>query len=245
MDVFSPAQARSKAEERSVQEINRARAIAEATATLLKEQEEIDAAFKVRLKENQATAETWFLENTERKNQLLREVELLEKRREQALIPPFIKAEDIHSTEEALWARKLELDARESSTEGQCRLLMKKLDEVSEKETDLASREKRVKAMELGAEDQKNSVALSAKKLNKRIEEFERDKENREAELAFQDSELDARENLYNERDLMLKKREEEIETAKRLLADQRHLLDRGFEELRRLKDTHERRIST
>lgn len=233
LKVFTPAQARSMGEQRIARDSMRATSLAETTKELLDMKKEVEKSFDDEMKRQRETTEKWFEETSLRKNELLKEVEKLEDRRKKALLPPMIAAEDIHSTEEALWARKLELDSRSSEVEEESRFLMAKLDANSSKEQDLDEREKRMKVMELGVETQRNQISQELKQFNIKLVEFNNKIEEKEKEFAYRDSELDARKNLYDENDRSLIAREKEMESAHRLLADQRLLLSKGFEELR------------
>lgn len=239
MKVFTPAQSKSVGEDRVAKDARRATVIADITKELLEEKTKAEIEFEESMTRQREEAEKWYTETLKGRNELEKEVKILEERRRLALMPPLIKAEDIHSVEEELWARKLEVDLKENDNEDASRALMVRLDEVSERELDLNGREKRIKQMEQGAEIQKNQVATNAKKLSLRIDDFEKRVIETETNLAFQQSELDAKTNLYAEKERMYEEREVEIQAAKRLLADERLLLDKGFEELRRLKEKH------
>lgn len=239
MPLFSPAQAKSAAEQRFTFEAQRARNLSALTDELREEQAETERMFQENMDRQKKEHEEWFVAMTTQKNNLKVDVEDLEERRRRALMPPLIKAEDIHSTEEALWARKLELDAREFDVEEESRVLMRRLDEVSSREQDVDARSKRLKRMESGAQLQHNQVSQSAKQLNLQILDFQKRSSDKEAEFAYQQSELDAKENLSRENERLIEEREREIEAGKRLLADQRLLLEKGFAELNRLKEKY------
>ena len=234
MQVFTPAQAKSAAEERTAKDALRAKGLAEITKELLKEQEKAERDFEQTLRQQREAMSIFMEESRIKKDALEKEVVRLEDRRKKALIPPLIKAEDIHSVQEELHARKLVLDLQESEQEESSRLLMRRLDELSTQKQDLDSREQRVKRMELGAETQKNQVAESAKLLGRQIAEFTQRAEEKELEFAHKQSELDATANLQSEIDRGFIKREEEIQASMRLLDDQRILLQKGFNELRK-----------
>lgn len=235
-EVFTPARASSAAEERAAKDALRARNLAETTKELLITKDEVEMEFDQTMKRQQQEAEGWFQVEMERKTKLLKEVEQLEERREKALMPLLIKSEDIHSVEEALSARKLELDAQEVEIEEHSRLVMLKLDELSSKEQDYDERNKRLKRQETAGETQRNQITHELKQLNVQIEEFQKKSEERETDFAYRQSELDALENLYKERELGFARREEEIEASRRLLDDGRLLLEKGFAELRKNK---------
>lgn len=239
MRVFTPAEAKNAADIRLNKDASRAQNILEATREILAAKNEAERSFEETMKKQQDIAAAWFEETTTKKNAVLREVERLEDRRRKALKPPLIKAEDIHTFEEKLWARKLELDALEDEHETRGRELMQRLDECSTQQNDLDKREKRIKIMELATEDQKNKVASDLRHLNMQLAEFYKTKEEAEMALAFQKSELDAQAKLQKEKEDGFIERENEIQAAMRLLADQRFLLEKGFEELRKTKLKH------
>ncbi len=251
LKVFSPTESRGQADARLAKDTIRAKTLAELTDEILEAKNNAEIAFIEMMERQKKEAEEWTISTTERKQALAREVERLEQRRKNALIPPLIKAEDIHLVEEELWARKLEVDLKESENEEKTRSLMVQLDAVASREQDLTQRERRTKQMEEGAEMQKQQVASSSRLLSLRLVNFEQMASERETALAYQQSELDARVNLCKDTETSLVEREREIEAANRLLQDQRVVLDKGFEELRKLKEKQERhgtsngRIST
>lgn len=233
MQVFTPIQAKSVAEQRAAKDAFRAKGLADITEELLQEKKEAELEFNATMERQKLQAQVFIDETSERKNLLAKEVERLEKRRQEALKPPLVKAEDIHSISEALHARKLELDAQEIKNEDASRSLMHKLDIVSTTEQDLSQREKRLKVKELGAETQRMQVAKDAKRITLQLQSFVKMTEEKETEIAFKQSELDARTNLIKQTEDGFVTREKEIQAAMRLLADQRLLLEKGFKELR------------
>ncbi len=245
LKVFSPAEARSEAEERQSKDATRARSIAALTDDLIREKNEADAAFEDTMRQQKEEAAAWFEENLSRKKSLEEEVNTLERRRKEALSPLLIKEEDIHSVQEALKARELSVEAKEGEVEEAVRGLMRRLDEVGDRELKLRDREQRIQRMEQGAQVHHTQVAQDAKRLSLKMLEFEQKVSERETDLAYRQSELDARTNLYAEKEKLFVERENEIQAAMRLLADQRVLLDKGFAELRKLQQQHDNRGTT
>lgn len=237
--VFTPVQARSAGEQRIAKDAMRAQSLAETTKELILTKNEVEKEFEETMKKKQEESAKWFAENIEKKNALLKEVEKIEERRKKSLEPILISADDIHNEFEALQARKLELDMQDEEMQEEYRKLTQKMDLVSSKEQDLNEREKRVRRVELGSETQRNQVAESSRLLNKKLSEFQQNIEQKDMDIAFRESELDARKNLYDQNDQLLITREKEIESAKRLLADQRILLEKGFQELRAKQKKH------
>lgn len=233
MQVFSPVQAKSAAEQRTAKDALRAKGLAEITGELLKEKNEVELEFSATMERHRASAQAWFDGNNEKKNSLTKEVERLESRRQEALKPPLIKAEDIHSISEALHARKLELDLQQAENEDATRLLMTRLDTLSTNEEDFKQREKRLKVKEMGIETQRTKLAKDARKITLQLQSFLTMTEEKETDIAFKQSALDARTNLIEQTEKRFVAREQEIQAAMRLLADQRLLLEKGFIELR------------
>lgn len=239
MKVFSPAQARTANEERIAKDALRAKNVAEVTQELLQTKADVEKEFEETMARQRLETEEFFNQTNEKKRILEREVLELEERRKQALMPPLIKAEDIHSISEALHARGLELDYRESENEEDSRVLMRRLNEVAEQQQSLDERDARVKRLEKSTEAQRVQTAQGVQRLNKQMEDFRIRVEEKETVFAFKQSEMDAKENLLDEREKGFVARETEIQNAVRLLADHRLLLEKGFIELRQKQQKH------
>lgn len=233
IQVFSPAQAKSVGEQRIAKDALRAKGLAEITDEVLKEKKDAEEAFAFSMKRQQQEADEWFKNNLKEKQALTEEVERLEQRRKDALSPLLIKEEDIHSVQEALNARELTVQQQEIENGEVARTLMRKIDAVQDQQQSLDEREKRVVRQEQGAEFQKNQIIKDAKRLTVQLSEFEARMSLKETEIAYKQSELDARTNLIEEKEKGFFTREQEVQAAMRLLTDQRILLEKGFKELR------------
>ncbi|MDE2101559.1 MAG: hypothetical protein KGL39_30215 [Patescibacteria group bacterium] len=239
MKIFSPTEAKAAAEERADKDLRRASTIADTTKELLEMKAQTEREFAETLERQKKEAAAFHEEQLAKKKELEREVERLEKRRKEALMPLLIKEEDIHSVQEALHARELVVARKETEQEEESRALMRRLDEVSSKEQELSEREARTKRIEQGAEFQKNQVAADARRLGIQLADFQKMVEDKEIAFAYRQSELDAQAKLQQEKEQLFIQREKEIAAGKRLLEDQRSLLAKGFEELRREQQKH------
>lgn len=237
--VFTPAESKKDDEVRRDKDAGRARVILDTTKELLQAQKDAEDDFQATMERQRREAAEWFEDNQAKKKELAEEVMALEKRRKDALMPLLIKSEDIHSVEEALRARALELDAKESSLEEESRLLMSRIDDISTREQTISKKEDYLARSEKTFEGRKSQILEDSHKLSNRMEQFEKDMAEREMTMAYRQSELDARENLYKGNEERLIEREREIEAGKRLLEDQRLVLEKGFAELRRLQEKH------
>lgn len=234
MRVFTPAQSKSAAEERTSKDALRAKGLASITHELLDEKNRAERDFEETMKNQREIAEHWFSDNLIRKNQLTKEIEDLEGRRERALSPLIQREEDIQSKEEDLAIRITQCGEKESENDEVTRILMRRLDEVSSKEQDLFERERQLRRREEGCEMQRTQVAEGSRLLNIQIMNFNEKIEEKEVQFAYKKSEQDAITQLQSEKENGYLLREKKIHDDNIVLADQRELLKQGFEELRR-----------
>lgn len=220
--VFTPEQARSAAEERMGKDALRARGLAETTKELLQTKDEVEREFAQTMDRQRKEAEAWFLDTTDKKKALKDEVEGLLRQREEALSPLLIQQGDIHSIGESLKAREISVARREETVEEESRLLMRRMDELSSRETDIEKGEKRLKVAEQGLEIQRTQVREGSAQLTDRVVDFQTKMNDREFELSLRQSEQDATDNLQKEKAEKLLSKERELESARRLLEDDR-----------------------
>lgn len=237
MQIFTPADARSAAEKRVSKEEARAHTIIEVTKELLDTKTQAEQDFERTLKRQQKTNEQEYEASLRRKLELNKEVEALEERKRQALSPLIEREKTVELAEESIRHRQADLDMQEEDLEEKTRLLMEKLDDVSSRELQVADREAYVQRLQQGVEIQRDQTAQDARNLAIQLSEFQKQVEDKEVAFAFRQSELDAQENLYKEKDGLLLKREEEVKEEWIRIRDQRIQLDKAFTELR--KNTH------
>lgn len=112
------------------------------------------------------------------RNTILQDIEQLELRRKQLLIPLIDREEMIKSKEEELEAMKKKLQSALKDAGDVEVVLHEKLDEVGERELALKDREIRVSLMEDGAKRQAQSVRLQVKALSEEITKFSLERDN-------------------------------------------------------------------
>lgn len=232
--ILSPKEINNEEELRIRNDSRKAYDIAKITDEVIKEKTQAEEDFKKMLIEQRELYAKEYNEQIALKNKLEEEIRSLEKRRENALKPRLIKAKDLQLQQEELFNQKLDLEKKEKELEDSSRALMQKLDVVSDREMKVNDKEKTVKRILEGAEFQKNEVAREVKKFSFVLQDFQKQKDQYEIDMAYKMSEINAKEISLKEKERSFISRENEIQASMRLLADQRLLLDKGFEELRR-----------
>lgn len=237
--VFSPREVKSEGQARAVRDSIQAHNLAKTIDELLQEKKRTEDDFDASIKALQERHAKEVEGLNAQKSALEAEIQKLEKRRKAALSPLLIDANDIHSTQKELSERTRVLALQEQENEETRRALVRRLDEIAERERQLDDREQSIARMKKGAEMQRSQIESSSKRLNARMEAFERTVADKEMDFAFKESELDARRKLYEDNDKRLIERENELAAGRRLLQDQRLLLEKGFEELRKSQKKH------
>lgn len=233
-EVFTPARAKSAAEDRLSKDVLRARSLVDLTRELIEEKNKAENDFNETMQRQQKEAEKEFAERIARKNILEREVERLEQRRKAAISPLTQREKDIKSKEESLIARELVIVDQEAENEEDSRLLMRRLDDISMQKQMLDEREAKIQRIEHGIEIQRKQTIEGSKYLALQMAVYQQKVDAMQAEFFRREAGLLAKESLYIEREKGFEKREFEVSEEFRLLADRRILLDKGFEELKR-----------
>jgi len=129
---------------------------------------------------------TWAIEEEKHQNiikQRSQEVEELEHRKAQAMIPVKLYEDQVRAKEETIDAVLAEAAEEKRAAEELSERLQDKLDEVGEKEQGLIAREKRVASREAGATLQAEQVKQGVKQLNDKQRQFLADKATAEADI--------------------------------------------------------------
>ncbi len=176
MKILEPAQIRQASESERVRDIARTESIREALDKARRELNNVNAQFEVTLANQRLRWAHEEKEATERLEDLRKETEELIKKREAALIPldsEKKKAHDLFNEAEAvlLSAReqKRESSRLESEAEHLKALLEEKLDELSDRESILVEKEKKLKVRELAVDEERNIIKKLSKELSVKL----------------------------------------------------------------------------
>lgn len=183
------------------------------------------------------------LEHSKIKKEMQKEIEELERKKLNALIPVDILEKS--ATEKLEESEKFlkELQLREKSNEETAEILQDRLDEVGEREQTVIQAEKHIKLEKEGIERQKEATIDGIKNLNEAMQNFaqrsanaEKDIEERKKAIFIQDRSLNALKE-------QLEGKEKELNAIAIRLRDERGVLDRAFKEVERMKLKYNEKI--
>ena len=175
-------------------------------------------------------------EHRQRVNERKTEIDILEAKRMNAMIPVDILNA---SAEEKLadaenFAKSVR--EREEYAEQLTETLQDKLDEVGQREQDVSRKTKELEIREIGIENQINSTNSGVKKLSADLAEFLAFKESKEKALNDQFVILQDKETKLLNREQELDKLQKTLNEQAIRLADERGVLDRAYKEVQRMR---------
>lgn len=233
MKLMSPSEVKDAGNSETTRQILRAKEAQEMTEKWSKSLARAEADFasaSARRLEEWAKGEE---EHSKRVKEMADEVEKLEARKAQALIPVEVYKQE--AEEKMKKAEKIisDYEEKEEDLEETKELLQDKLDDVGEREIDVTERENKCKLREKGIDEQSEQLKLGIKKLSDSMLSFQSYMKTEEAklnekrkEIKLKEINMGAREDKY-QRDLKA------LADYDSKLKDERGVLDRGFKELR------------
>ena len=175
-------------------------------------------------------------EHRQRVNERKTEIDVLEAKRMNAMIPvDILKA----SAEEQLadaenYAKSVR--EREEYAEDLTAKLQDKLDEVGQREQDVTQKAKELEIREIGIENQANSTVAGIKKLNADLQEFIAFKAQSEKEIALMEKIIDIQEKHLEDKETELNQLQKSLNEQAIRLADERGVLARAYAEVQRMR---------
>ena len=176
-------------------------------------------------------------EHRERVNQRKQEIDVLEAKRMNAMIPiDIIKA----SAEEQLrdaenYAKTVR--EREEYAESLSEKLQDKLDEIGAREQDVKQKALELDIREQGLENQSNATLTGVKKLSADLADFLALKTQQEKELNERQNAISIQEKTLQEKQAILDDFNKELNDKAIRLADERGVLDRAYKEVQRMRE--------
>jgi predicted nucleic acid-binding Zn-ribbon protein len=227
MKLLSPQQNRASKEAENVREMARTQEIQKAAQKARLELSKAEADFKENLSKFK---EVWALEeknHSDRIKEMSKEVDQLEKRKQQALIPISIYKESANKVMQE--ARQLYDEARQKDEEiAKLReKLEDKLDAVGEREQDMAELGQKLALQRVSIENEGIILAEKTKGLNEQIVAFLAKAESREKELKDRETKIVLQEQTIKAERDSLKRTEKGLEEWAIRLADERGTLER------------------
>lgn len=239
MRLLSPSQNKDLKEQQNIRELLRAqeteKAAKKARLALANSQADFsDALAKQRVKWAEEEEE-----HTKRTAEMQTEINRLEAKRLNALIPVKIieqsAEERLHEAEEFME----KLREREVYAEDLAEKLQDRLDETGQKDQDLKRKEQDLIAREHGVSHQTKLTAQSSLDLSIKMAEFKEEKSEAETAIKQKQTVLELQEQALVKREEVVDKQDKELKEKAVRLADERNVLDRAWNELRRKQYPH------
>lgn len=234
MKLLSPQPSKNNKEAENIREILRTQDIQKASDKARKNLANAEADFKTSLSRFK---EQWALEeetHSKRVSEMTKEVEILEEKKKQALIPIKIYEEEVKVIADEVMKRGSELVLKEEEINTLREKLEDKLDSLGQREQDVALKEQKQALQQSSIESQSLSTVEGIKRLNEQIEAFIANKETREKELKDRETAIILQERTIDAEKESLKRKEKGLSEWAIRLSDERGILDRAWNELKK-----------
>ncbi len=236
MQLLPPQQIQSKTNAEEALRISRIKELREAEEASRISLAKADLEFQNTLVKNQEEWEREYEEHQERVRAMKKEIEKLTAERISAAIPFNILKEGVEArmkdAEQILeGVKKREQDAQDLTER-----LEEKLSEVEEREEDMKIREQKVRLEESDARKRIADAQEAQEKLAIAVLQFNKDSEKKSNELKDLETKLTLKSSSLDSREDGIKGREREIENKEKRISDERAVLDRAWQELKRKK---------
>lgn len=213
LPLFSPSEAKTSAQKQAEGDKRRILDIQKLLADKYKELETVEGYFNASMERQR---KSW--EEEKQKNELAlaplrKEVEELEERRIKALIPLVNKEEEWEAIVRALRKREDSAEKREVEARGLSEALVRKLDDVSEREIQVSKKERELSRRESGIKLQEQTTKIGSESLTRLIVETRSKIDSEEKSLAERIKKVSRDEEDLTEREKSLRSREIDVET--------------------------------
>lgn len=213
--------------------INAKRSV-ELDSELMRKRHEIEKAnleFEVNLEKSRAEWEKEKEEYITSVNSLKREVELLEDRKKDALVPIDDRWKEVEQADRIVKGKEAEVESKIEALNDSVELLQSKLTNVAERELKCQEREVKQINSQLGIDQQKEQVSNSSKLINEQIIKATEDFKLKEKEFNLREAILETREKLVISKDIELNKIEKGFIERERQIKDRYATLERAEKE--------------
>lgn len=236
MKLLTPSQNKELKDQETLRAILRIQELQKIEKKARQDLANAQADFNLTLAHNREKWATEEQEHMERVKERKAEIDRLEAQRLNALIPVnILKA----SAEEQLadaekYAKSLR--EKEETNELLAEKLQDKLDEVGEREQSLNHLKLELEIRQTGLENQSRSTILATQKLNEEMAAFGAYRTQAEKEIQAKLNEISIEEKSLEEKRQELATLQKKLNDQAIRLADERGVLDRAFQEVRRMK---------
>ena len=230
MKLLTPTAVRDDKTLQTQRELMRAQEVSKLADKTRRDLSTAEAEFKQALLGQRARWEREEQEHTKKAKSMAEELDILEKRKSDALIPIEIykrQAEDL--MREAQNAIKM-AQGKEIEAETYIEALQDKLDAVGQREQDIIMRERKQEVKEEAIRAQELTTIKRTEDLTKSITQFRAEKAQAEKDIDERKTALFLRDRSQEARAEQLSRKEKELQDWSKRLKDERGVLDRIYE---------------
>lgn len=166
MKLLSPVEIESRKQTEITRDIARTESVREALSDAQLELNQNEANFDVSLARQREVYIKMEIESLEKLDEIKKEIEIAEKRREKALIPIDDVSKKAYDNLQRSESILKEADLQKVKNEEIEKLLIEKLDDVGAKEIDLNDREQKIVVKETAIKDQTSQIKTMSESLN-------------------------------------------------------------------------------
>jgi hypothetical protein len=226
--LLNPTQLKQNKDAETVKEILRKQELDKETKKSRQELAKAQAEFFTTLANNRDQWAKEETEHTKRMKEMAKEINELEEKKMQALIPAKMYEDQARQLlKEAQWLL-VENASKIKDNDDLREKLEDKLDELGQREQDIALKEQKGVAMRLSLESQVNASIEATKALNARIAEFMIRKLEEEQDIDQRMTAVVLREQSISSKEDSIKRTEAKLDLWARQLADERATLERA-----------------
>lgn len=232
LKLFSAKEAQERKQAQIQRDILRNQEVQKVTRESQSNLSKMEADFAesmAKLKEKRATEEE---KHSIRKNAMEQEISMLEKRKEQALIP--IELEKVKADTLLKNAEKMLSDAEKKDLEIEHLkgILMDRLEEVSDRESDILDQEIKLANDRESIKKEREVTAKNTKNLSESIEKFNQHVISEDIRLNAKETDLILRERSADAKEDLVKRMEAQVQADAVRVKDARETLERAFERI-------------
>lgn len=236
MKLFSPLEVNTSKEKQISTDIQRLASVSKELIRKRQELEKLNLEFEISGERQNLQWEKDKAENAKICNALIAEVQILEERKRQALLPLTEKWKEIEVIEKKLKEKEEELIIKEDNLDSKIELLEEKLTTIGEREIDADKLGKQQMIAQEGIDAQKEQIALQAKQMNESIIKASGEQKAREQAISRLESSIKLRELAVKSREAELSKIEAGFESREKAIKDKYDTLNRTINRIKNKK---------
>lgn len=236
MKLFSPLEVNNSKEKEISVGIQRLASLNKEITRKRQELEKLNLEFEISGERQNIQWEKDKAENAKICNALIKEVQILEERKKQALLPLTEKWKEIEVIEQKLKQKEVDLEEKDEKLSEQLELLEEKLSSLGEREINADKLGKQQAIAQEGIDSQKAQIALQAKQMNETIVKATIEAKARETAISKRESAIKLRELALEDKLKEIEQIEAGYASREKAIKDKYETLNRTLERIKNKK---------